>query len=746
MRRPVSQRLWDEARKLGDRLLDPDGVASDLASLVEKGLATTARHGALETARRATRKLESFVRRRAAIWLAGQRPRGARGERADTLAGLVDQLYTEPGRDYQPRTERAVVDPAVKLVAFYLPQFHPIPENDAWWGAGFTEWTNVTRAAPQFIGHYQPRLPGDLGFYDLRLPEVQERQIELARHYGIYGFCLHYYWFNGRRLLYRPLEQLLQRSELDFPFCICWANEDWTRRWDGHEGEVLIGQHHSPASDAAFIENAAHILRDRRYIRVDGRPLLVVYRPDILPEARTSIMRWREHARKVGLGELYLVAAQTFGFEDPRPLGFDAAVQFPPHGVVLDDHTHTVELTNHRFTGRIYDYSDVVRAKSASAEGDYPLFKTVMPDWDNTARRGAAGHAYVGSTPQRYQAWLEAAAEETIARQPTSDRYVFVNAWNEWAEGAYLEPDQKRGYAYLNATAGALDKARARAHAPGRRQPRISVVIPTYNHERYIAAALRSAAEQKVEDLEVIVVNDGSTDRTAELVRAFAVQHPGLRLDLVEQPNAGAHVALNNGVARARGDYVALLNSDDYYRPGRLAVMMAALEKSSQLLAFSDLDFVDGDDQPLTSEHDFVRTLRRKIDSRSKHPSLAYALLESNIAVTTGNFVFRRELFNMVGGFRELKYCHDWDFVLTTLRFCEPLFVDRRLYTYRLHDRNSFRELQSLAEKETDVVLGRFFAYAQREPVVRAGFPSPLRDGTAFTRFVRNHDYRKYLG
>jgi glycosyltransferase involved in cell wall biosynthesis len=369
------------------------------------------------------------------------------------------EFHTRAGEEYVPLSSEEVDPAAVKarLIAFYLPQFHPIPENDQWWGKGFTEWTNVSRARPNFKGHYQPHLPGELGFYDLRLPEVQKRQMELARKYGLHGFCYYYYWFNGKRLLEKPLDIVLNSPDMDFPFCICWANENWTRRWDGAENEILIGQEHSEDQHLAFIRDVIPILKDRRYIRVDGKPLLAVYRINLLPNPQKAAQIWRAECRKQGLGEICLVAVQSFGITDPRPYGFDAAIEFPPHHIsVADVDLKWMHLTNPAYTGRIFDYQAAAQSMLCKGVPDYTLFKTVIPAWDNTPRRQNEAHTFINSTPAAYKDWLAKTVRYTCQNLPPNQCFIFINAWNEWAEGTYLEPDQRFGYAYLQATAEAV--------------------------------------------------------------------------------------------------------------------------------------------------------------------------------------------------------------------------------------------------------------------------------------------------
>lgn len=356
-----------------------------------------------------------------------------------------------------PARDRALVPPSrVKVLAFFLPQYHPIPENDEWWGKGFTDWTNVTQAKPCFTDHTQPLLPSELGFYDLRRPEIRARQTELARDYGIHGFCYYYYWFHGKKLLERPLEDMLQSGEPDFPFCICWANENWTRRWDGEDQSILIAQEHSPESDAAFIDDVMPALSDPRYIRKDGKPVLLVYRADLLSDPLATTTLWRRAAHRAGLPGLHLCA--VWRVEDPLTLGFDALVEFPPHHFHHQTITDDVDGTADDFEGTIFDYRAGVEAVEPCSDEEFPLYRGVMPGWDNTARRKKHPRIFKGSSPELYGKWLEKVVRESWLRPGNDDQLVFINAWNEWAEGAVLEPSKAHGRGYLEATRSALCK------------------------------------------------------------------------------------------------------------------------------------------------------------------------------------------------------------------------------------------------------------------------------------------------
>ena len=381
-------------------------------------------------------------------------PRGVSGARTDRRShlhaggralGYVEHNI-EPLSDPLPAT----------LVAFYLPQFHTIPENDAWWGKGFTEWRNVARALPQFEGHAQPRLPGDLGFYDLRNPQVMRDQARLAREYGIGAFCFYFYWFGGKTLLESPLQQWLEDASIDLPFCLCWANENWSRRWDGRGEDILIAQSHSPEDDLAFIAHVARYLHDPRYLRVDGKPLLLVYRPGLLPDAAATAQRWRTWCRDNGIGEIFIAYVQGFERPDPRDIDFDAAVEFPPNLSTPPDLTAQLQLINPDYSGQALDWRVVASDYRERDLPNYRLFPGVNCGWDNEPRRAGQGRTYLHASPQMYGEWLHHTITLRLQAVAPTQRLVFINAWNEWAEGAVLEPDARLGHALLHATRQAL--------------------------------------------------------------------------------------------------------------------------------------------------------------------------------------------------------------------------------------------------------------------------------------------------
>jgi lipopolysaccharide biosynthesis protein/SAM-dependent methyltransferase/exonuclease VII small subunit len=351
----------------------------------------------------------------------------------------------------------------ITLLAFYLPQFHAIPENDEWWGKGFTEWTNVKPSKPKFKGHYQPHIPGELGYYDLSNINIMRRQSELAKLYGVGGFIFYFYWFGGKRLLETPVAQFHNNSDIDFPYCLCWANENWSRRWDGLDQDILISQEHSEQDDLAFIEYVSKYMKDDRYIRIDDKPVLLVYRPSLLPSAKDTVKRWRNWCQANGIGEIYLAYTQSFESVDPHKYGFDAAIEFPPNNMNIPLITDKIPDQTDEFTGQIYNWKTMVERSVNYDKPDYTLFRGVNPSWDNTARKKNNGNILFGSNPFDYQKWLYNAMQDTIKGfNSPEEKIVVINAWNEWAEGAHLEPDQHYGYAYLEATRMALARSEHR--------------------------------------------------------------------------------------------------------------------------------------------------------------------------------------------------------------------------------------------------------------------------------------------
>lgn len=340
-----------------------------------------------------------------------------------------------------------------RVIAFYLPQFHENPENNKWWGQGFTEWVNVKRAYPMFEGHNQPRVPADLGYYNLVEDKTaQQKQTELAFQYDIFGFCFYYYWFEGKRLLRKPLDQYVENHNLKLPYCICWANETWSRRWNGAEKDILMQQVHNEKTDRAFIYDVIPMFKDERYIRVDGKPLLLIYRIELFPRPAKTINLWKKICRKEGIGEIHVALVQAFGMVDHRIYGADSSVEFPPHKIIggtINDRVLSEEMKQ-EYTGNIYSYKEIVSNQMVVQKRDYNLWAGSMLNWDNTARRLKAANVFHEFSPELYRKWMIKNHIYTQLYHP--EPYMFVNAWNEWAEGTYLEPDEKYGCQLLEIT------------------------------------------------------------------------------------------------------------------------------------------------------------------------------------------------------------------------------------------------------------------------------------------------------
>ena len=369
----------------------------------------------------------------------------------------------------------------MKIISFYLPQFHPIPENDSWWGKGFTEWTNVARGKPLFPGHYQPHIPADLGFYDLRMDETRIAQAELASRHGVSGFCYYHYWFNGKLLLERPFNEVLQSGRPDFPFSLCWANENWTRTWEGTEREILMEQRYENYDPVGHMEWLEKAFANNRYILINGKPLFLVYRPDDIPKIREIIKIWRKFISEKGYPGIYICSVKNFkttlSDAESIALGFDAIVDFQPNPrdfpvlkwwnfaryilprifnqIILN--LKAENILRLRPVVFVYDYELLALNAMRKPKSKQKSFPCVVPGWDNTARKKVGATVIQNSDAGVYKKWLGNALERVLD-YPKEEQIVFVNAWNEWAEGCHLEPDLKNGKKFLEATRTALEK------------------------------------------------------------------------------------------------------------------------------------------------------------------------------------------------------------------------------------------------------------------------------------------------
>jgi len=369
---------------------------------------------------------------------------------------IPDYRHYEEQQDYSSSISHS----DIKVLSYYLPQFHPIPENDLWHGEGFTEWTKVRAANPLFAGHYQQHIPHhDIGYYLLDSPDVLRHQAELMQQSGVHGQVFYHYWFSGKLILEEPAKLLLDNPDIQMPFCFCWANENWTRRWDGNEKEILLGHKYSAQDAHDFIHYLIPFFRDSRYIKIEDRPVLFVYRPSSIPNSQEYLDIWERECARIGIKRPYVVAVLTRGATNPKDYGMDAGVER-----VLHDWTEgavsEIKNTLHGYqpiNGSVLPYDEVVDFYTKQTDAkDFTYFRSLVPIWDNTARYGLEAYMLHGSTPQRFQEWMESTIAYTQSTLPPDRRFVLVNAWNEWAEGAHLEPDSRFGYSYLNSVGRAL--------------------------------------------------------------------------------------------------------------------------------------------------------------------------------------------------------------------------------------------------------------------------------------------------
>ncbi len=358
--------------------------------------------------------------------------------------------------EYQENISFEGITPLVKTIAFYLPQYHSIPENDKWWGKDFTEWTNTKKSKPLFDGHYMPREPhDDFGYYNLEDVEVLKKQVNLAKQHGLYGFAFYYYWFSGKRLLEKPLDLLLSHPEIDFPFILCWANENWTRTWDGLENEVLIKQDYLDEDPYNFISDLKKYVDDERYIKVDGKPVIMVYNPKAIPDFATVCEKWRVAARNLGIGEIIIWSKTEVALNDDRNSPFvDGEFDFAPHGFCLPGD----QITGISNVSNIVNYSKLVQNLWDTYENHYPTrpFQySVMMGWDNSARRQKGFKIYYNYSLEAFYLWTQIVMKK-LKQNDFDNTFLFVNAWNEWGEGTYLEPDKRYGYANINTLSKAI--------------------------------------------------------------------------------------------------------------------------------------------------------------------------------------------------------------------------------------------------------------------------------------------------
>ena len=599
------------------------------------------------------------------------------------------------------------------IIAFYLPQFHSIVENDTFWGKGFTEWRQLPRALSRFPGHYQPRIPRDLGFYDPTNAKHLRAQAAMARASGISAFAFYYYWFNGQRVLERPIERLL-KSEIEMPFILIWANENWTRTWDGSESEVLLHQDYRPEDETSLLDDWARHFADRRYLRITNRPLFCIYNPQAIPNTKETLLRWRSILQDRYNVEPLFFMCQTFGSRDPRPFGLDGAMEFPPHK--LAEHVTPrppVDAYSPEYRGQIFSYDDFVSASLDEVQPHYPLIKTVVPGWDNDPRRPNRGFSVEGSSPRRYESWLYNLLKRAIDNPISDTPIVAVNAWNEWGECAYLEPDVHYGAAYLNATARALHTVirDSISEKPDHElvDSKVSVVVPNYNHESYIIERLQSIVAQTQKPDEILFLDDCSCDKSLSLAIEFLEScQIDYKVIVNEQNSGNVFKQWIKGIENARNDLIWIAESDDTADRKFLQHLLPAFARQETLLAFGWIRCIGTDGGARADLNGYFDELKTFCWARSvsipAFTAFRHDFAIKNVIPNVSGAVFRKPCLTLeeITRLCNYRFAGDWYFYGLISRGGQIAYRHHAHSFFRVGElsvsRNAFFKLQHINE------------------------------------------------
>src|SRR5690348_3696310 len=522
----------------------------------------------------------------------------------------------------------------LRVIAYYRVPGHA---SDGGSGEELPEWKIVRTARPRFAGHDQPQLPGELGYCNARDRSVREAHAALAREHGISAFCYVFHWpADGGPD--PTVADIIADDRSDFPFCLCWETVTSHAGAGFAAEEAARALRFTPDASVAIVRALLPAFSNPRYVRVRGRPLLVVSSPDPIDDVRSVAARWRAECLRAGAGELFLACYGGPMGMPPAEIGFDATIESPPIGGFPEGCREQIAAVTPGFDGDARNYRTYVAQMLLSPRPEHPMFRCVMPGWDATARDGDGARIFVKANAETFGFWADRIADLVRLRFAGDDRLMFVRAWNEWDAGCHLEPEARHGRANLRALRAAVLRPPRRPperpslatlrtwadrdglasatvirsgvrQPPDRSGPRVSVIMPAYNHQRYVAAALDSVIAQTHANLEIIVVDDGSTDATGAIVDDYAARCATHPLTVVHQANAGAHEALNHGMALARGEIVALMNSDDLYAPDRLERVIAQMDRRGAGLGFSATRFIDDEGDDVGTTDPYVKQL-----------------------------------------------------------------------------------------------------------------------------------------